>query len=498
MAQMSPDRLSTQIPAMLSKPYERAKSPAAAEKVLGPDTEDRPGFPTYTQYRTIEASYIKSLSPRRQPKALISQALFDRIWDVLTKSLECNESAQFRYWVRKMFKLGNVDEMDVDPDYIPSDSPQIVLIHDGLLVAVQEKLYSLLCHFHGKADHGGRDKTCSSVRQHYAWVPKDLVAQFVKACPTCKCKRRGRFGIITVSRPVKSTPSSSVIDSGTPLETSAAPSPAPCESPTKYEDFSVSSSWQCTSPHRGSQMVRFDSVPHPLLYCRDNAAAALIESSRVPSSSAGLGLQSLPMSREVSLYLGLPNGWQFHSDYATARTVCLEMKKQKLGHLGQQHSFPGRPRIPSIAPMIPPNIQELMNTYLTASQQSLQEGQCPKYIDPTLLSLQYPEELKNAHEENATGRASAQPKLNLNLADSGNGSLHALYDPNALGAFSPSGASRDSLTPELVACGPCMNTDSPFITELSTPQGESANELGDNPLFSGPKYSPLYNSVMHT
>ncbi|KAF9528824.1 hypothetical protein CPB83DRAFT_747536, partial [Crepidotus variabilis] len=152
--------------------------------------DERPGFPSYAQYKQVEAGYIQSLTPRRQGKALITQAMFDRIWDVLHSPESPGETAQFRFWARKMFttsktyrsSLGGVDM---------NEPLQEVLLHDNLLVAVQEQLYDLLCFCHGSTGHGGRDKTCALIRKHYTWVPKDLVSSFIKACPTCIMKKCG-------------------------------------------------------------------------------------------------------------------------------------------------------------------------------------------------------------------------------------------------------------------------------------------------------------------
>ncbi|OAX34246.1 hypothetical protein K503DRAFT_668187, partial [Rhizopogon vinicolor AM-OR11-026] len=144
---------------------------------------DKPVFPTYVQYKRIEAAYLESLSPRKRDKALISQSMFDKIWDVLHQPDAPLVTPQFRFWVRKMFTLSGTDA----EDYV-SESP-VVILHENRPVAVQEQLYELLCYCHEEANHGGRDKTCAVIRQHYSWVPKDLTAQFVKACPACNFKR---------------------------------------------------------------------------------------------------------------------------------------------------------------------------------------------------------------------------------------------------------------------------------------------------------------------
>ena len=67
---------------------------------------DHPGLPTYAEYKRIEAGYLHSLSPRKRDKALITQAMFDKIWDVLHQpEASTIETPQFRFWVRKMFTL---------------------------------------------------------------------------------------------------------------------------------------------------------------------------------------------------------------------------------------------------------------------------------------------------------------------------------------------------------------------------------------------------------
>ena len=61
------------------------------------DTADKPVFPTYVQYKRIEAAYLESLSPQKRGKALISQSMFDNIWDVLHQSDAPLFTLQFRF-----------------------------------------------------------------------------------------------------------------------------------------------------------------------------------------------------------------------------------------------------------------------------------------------------------------------------------------------------------------------------------------------------------------
>jgi hypothetical protein len=153
------------------------------------------GLPARDQWDGVVAEYIKSLSTRKREKALISQAMFDDIWDVLQDPMNPKiRTPQFRFWVRKMFKLSHADpavskffKADNDSDVVP------VILHEGLPVAVKEQTYDIISYYHLLSGHGGRDKTMAEVRLNYSWVPKELVARYIKACPTCVYKRTGEM-----------------------------------------------------------------------------------------------------------------------------------------------------------------------------------------------------------------------------------------------------------------------------------------------------------------
>ncbi|GAA5891958.1 hypothetical protein JCM6882_007420 [Rhodosporidiobolus microsporus] len=74
---------------------------------------------------------------------------------------------------------------DSDGNPIPVDESQVVVIHDGLPVARREDIYEVLVECHRKMEHGGREKTFKEVRTKWSWVPKELVARFIKICPSC-------------------------------------------------------------------------------------------------------------------------------------------------------------------------------------------------------------------------------------------------------------------------------------------------------------------------
>ncbi|KAH0602299.1 uncharacterized protein H6S33_009817 [Morchella sextelata] len=107
-----------------------------------------------------------------EDKALIPQKRYENIRAVL-RDPKCTtiESAQFRFWAKKMFRL--VQQEDGYND---------VVCHEGKPVAVREDLYHVLTTSHGQAQHGGRDKTS-------AQGTKELIARFVRNCPSCTLRR---------------------------------------------------------------------------------------------------------------------------------------------------------------------------------------------------------------------------------------------------------------------------------------------------------------------
>ncbi|KAI0728808.1 hypothetical protein C8Q72DRAFT_973141 [Fomitopsis betulina] len=163
------------------------KKPKTTSEPLPPPTTNL-GMPTPAQYKAIEEEYIHSLHPRKREKALLSQAMFDMVWDVLHDPLRSRVgSPQFRWWVRKMFVL-SYDSAEGESG---GEAGLPVVLHEDRPVALKEQIYEVLCYCHDRSNHGGRDKTTMVIRDHYSWIPKELVAQFVKACPTCVYKKTG-------------------------------------------------------------------------------------------------------------------------------------------------------------------------------------------------------------------------------------------------------------------------------------------------------------------
>lgn len=163
-------------------------SKRASRRILPKSTLNKTqlGLPSRAEFAKAEAEYLASLSVKKKDKALITQKLFDDIWDVLHDRQHSKvRTPQFRFWVRKMFKLSAQappgDTGDT-ADLIP------VVLHDGHPIAVQSQIYDIIGYCHQFCAHGGRDRTMAHVKTLYSWVPKELVAQYVKLCPTCKAR----------------------------------------------------------------------------------------------------------------------------------------------------------------------------------------------------------------------------------------------------------------------------------------------------------------------
>lgn len=372
---MSPER--PYLRGATSKPYTRSPSPSIEDQnefaqLEYPRTpqidESQTGFPTRAQYQLIERGYLESLTPRRRGKALISQALFDRVWDVLHNADNVKENAQFRFWARKMFTLNKSHAV-----YLGTSGShpmeQEVLLHDGLLVAVREQIYDLLCFCHGSTNHGGRDKTCALIRKHYTWVPKDLVAQFIKACPTCILKKCGHpepsllspsLGTSVRSPSIPAVQPS--VDYFAPQQEPTMPLPPLSDHFNEFDGIEALPRGSCPGSLPGTPL----HGPHSqFIFNREHIESStpidqLKHYNQLSPDQSSLG--GFPMIREVSLYKGLPDGWQYQNvDYGSAYADFV--KYQRIAPILPYDPSLGRtrPRIPDIAPLFKADFEDYIN-----------------------------------------------------------------------------------------------------------------------------------------
>lgn len=163
-------------------------------------------FPTPEMFNGALEQYLKSLSRKAGDKALPTQKMYDAVLAILRDEgdaegvFDTNDeylsSPIFRAWANKAFTLSPPDENGDE-----------AVLHNGKPVAVREQLYNIMVSCHAATRHGGRDKTCSLINDHYvsqspvkrychlhsfrspqSWVPKAFVELFVKSCPGCPRK----------------------------------------------------------------------------------------------------------------------------------------------------------------------------------------------------------------------------------------------------------------------------------------------------------------------
>jgi hypothetical protein len=112
--------------------------------------EEEDPLPTFDEFQGIINDYLGNLSPKKKDKALVDHARYCLIQEVLKNPRNTLIStAQFRFWVKKMFQLqpGSYD----------------LVCHDNKPVAMKEQIYDILVNAHKEAHHGGRDKTSAIV-----------------------------------------------------------------------------------------------------------------------------------------------------------------------------------------------------------------------------------------------------------------------------------------------------------------------------------------------
>ncbi|KAF8321074.1 uncharacterized protein EI90DRAFT_3079455 [Cantharellus anzutake] len=178
---------------------ERPPEASSSQPASAPNPANPP-FLSREDFAVIMDRYLNSLSRKNREKALLTQAVYNDVLTLLKAGKAAEEfpdgtttetdgntvpvgdqhvdidpsldTPQFRFWVRKMFALQHMNDVEV-------------VTHNGKPVAVQEQLYEILTHCHIQTNHGGRDKTAHMVNEHYSWIPKVFIETFVKSCPGC-------------------------------------------------------------------------------------------------------------------------------------------------------------------------------------------------------------------------------------------------------------------------------------------------------------------------
>ncbi len=169
-------------PVTAARPSGQERSPEASTSQPPPTAAVNNHFLSREEFAVIMDRYLNSLSRKNREKALLTQAVYNDVLTLLKAGKAAEEfpdgtstdadgnpvppaeqhldidpsldTPQFRFWVRKMFALQQMNDVEV-------------VAHNGKPVAVQEQLYDILIHCHAQTNHGGRDKTAHMVNEHY-------------------------------------------------------------------------------------------------------------------------------------------------------------------------------------------------------------------------------------------------------------------------------------------------------------------------------------------
>lgn len=131
--------------------YFTAPPPPPPTTTSGYDTMMHEQYPALEEFNAIVNDYLQNLSSKKRDKALVDSTRYKLILQVLKDPRNTAIStAQFRFWVKKMFKLVTFEFEEF-------------VCHDNKPVAIRENIYSILVIAHTEAHHGGRDKTSALV-----------------------------------------------------------------------------------------------------------------------------------------------------------------------------------------------------------------------------------------------------------------------------------------------------------------------------------------------
>jgi len=248
------------------------------------------------------------------------------------------DSAQFRFWAKKMFEF-NERTGEV--------------LHERKPVATRERLYSILCRAHDDCQHGGRDKTSAQVHKEYSWVPKELIARFVRECPSCRKRRSSPLPKKPQSpctpRPMR-TPSFN--GQATPPVSDDSATTSPAGFPGHSATFSSSATLPYTlSPpasRRTSLVASVTTAAQLQAYTQALACHNELHHSMNSMNGPNMQVSDLQLSH-VQPTLGLPFGENFCADPLQPLNIydqqdnpaTVQLQSNAMGSVRNPHAFGG-------------------------------------------------------------------------------------------------------------------------------------------------------------
>ncbi|KAJ8090462.1 hypothetical protein PM082_019060 [Marasmius tenuissimus] len=299
-----------------------------------------------------------SFAMHRPENRLITRSLFSELFSATQHRDSSNSSSKARIRLSDGLDLS---KFHISPrptvlfgKDIPScctSHPHSLLKYDNRIVAVDDLLYDILRFCHLASRHGDQEATNALVQEHYAFVPVDLVAKFVKACPGCgqRLLSEKAGDVVTGSKSTGPSVHPPIIRNSPSSQAQGA-----LTQPSTVVD-------EEGETDEGDDLVRYlhlertvrsapSKIELPLMSTR---SAPGVERPAPSMTGSMERLMSLPMSREVSLYQGIPNGWQYHfPDYESALNGFVkQMDEPPPEAVVKRKEVQKVPRIPSVAPL---------------------------------------------------------------------------------------------------------------------------------------------------
>ncbi|KAF9265128.1 hypothetical protein L218DRAFT_185392 [Marasmius fiardii PR-910] len=381
------------------------------------------GLPTPETFKTILHS--QDFANSRYEDRPFSRATFDRMFKTPQRSGNCHspvaETRSDPLPNEGLFSVSTRPGILVRRD-LDTFHPQAILTYQDRIVAAEDLLYDILCFCHLASDHGDQCATNALVQDLHAFVSSVLVGEFVDSCPACAEKSLKKASeaapthddyVFDEEEPGRRDNTPVYDSSSNPASTSTSSDPLFSSETSKPEPLMTirvdgNEEDDSMKYHRLKRTLRnpLTEVELPLMPTRSDPGFR-------PSSSPSLGaierVTSLPMSREVSLYQGIPNGWQYHfPDYESALNKFVKQKDGPLASPSPIEGLPskmkGLPRVPSIAPLRGDKIQntlgngsELFDRRLSASGHKDVMKETPRN-DLMNLALAQIDEFSVSHE----------------------------------------------------------------------------------------------------
>jgi len=287
-------------------------------------------LPSIGQYEKLLQDVLQKRSYSEEKTTIISRAAYQSILNAIDSS---EEDSEYRKWASANFR-----RTSLDVKLLPGD-PAGLASSRGLPIAVQEQFYRILCTMAQNGDLMTTPPVCA-----YDFLPEQLVQGFAAIVKT------------NTYRPddmVKARNTATADTSAQDAAVGLAGRKATKDKESKENEPSASELLPASLlPTLSPLNISEPTLPAFKSPNSDSVPATIMSRLTSMTSVMTKDISSHEMSRETSLYRGMPNGWQDSSaDFEDARDDFIAdsgelLREQRLRPSAQKSH---RPRIPSVA-----------------------------------------------------------------------------------------------------------------------------------------------------